>query len=297
MQIGLRIYKIQVFHNHKAQVLASDKGPADVLNFIRSFCSALSKDPLDDGEAKIVRFEPSADFKNSAHGVLRYGKYGYGSQVQDIKSGNVEHTRTVEQADMIPLYYQYWLAEGKPYGLVGLQSFGGLSCVDIVNRAMVNTHKLMHDDWQLTVKKVMPNDVALYGDKPVRSIQLVTRNTDQSIMERALRPSEADTKMDVEFFLRARGKGSFGKLKDLSDKIRGHMEIGDMEFSGAYANVKVGSSYKKIGVVGVASTAGVIDLTEDVVLDGNNHPTIKSVADSTTRQLADFAKMLGLKAD
>ncbi|WP_438991351.1 hypothetical protein [Lentibacter sp.] len=273
--------------------MTSDKGPADILHFIRNCCSAFSKKPLDDGEAKIVRFEPSADFKNSAHGVLRYGKYGYGSQVEDKNSGVLEHTRTVDQADMIPLYYRFWLAEGKSYGLVGLQSFGGLSCVDIVNRALVNAHKMMHKDWQLTMTKVMPNDVAIYGNKPVRSIKLVTKNTDQNIVERALRPSDADTKMDVELFLRARGKGSFGKLKDLSDKIGGHMEIGDMEFSGAYANVKVGSSFKKIGVVGVASTAGVIDLTEDVVLDANNHPTLKSVSDETTRHIVDFAKMLG----
>ena len=293
MQIGLRIYKVQVYHNNKSQILRSDKGPADVLSFIRNCCSAFSKNSLDDGEAKIVRFEPSANFKNSAHGLVRYGKYGYGSQVEDKKSGVVEHTRTVDQADMIPLYYRFWLADGKSYGLVGLQSFGGLSCVDIVNRALVNAHGLMHQDWRLTMKKVMPNDMKLYGNKAVRSIQLVTKNSDQNIVEKALRPSESDTKMDVELFLRARGKGNFGKLKDLSDKIGGHMEIGDLEFSGAYANVKVGSSFKKIGVVGVGSTAGVIDLTDDVVLDANNHPTLKSVSDETTRHIADFAKMLG----
>lgn len=124
MQIGLRIYEVQVFHNHKAQVLTADKGPADILHFIRNCCSAFSKKQLDDGQAKIVRFEPSADSKNSAHGVVRYGKYGYGSQVADRKSGVIQHTRTVDQADMIPLYYRFWLAEGKSYGLVGLQSFG-----------------------------------------------------------------------------------------------------------------------------------------------------------------------------
>ena len=139
----------------------------------------------------------------------------------------------------------------------------------------------------------MPNEINLYGEKDVRSIQLITKNLDQNIVEKALRPSKADTKMDVELFLRAKGKGSFGKLKDLSNKIGGHMEIGDLEFSGAYAHVKVGSSFKKIGVMGVGSTAGVIDLTDDVVLDANNHPTLKSVSVETTRHIADFAKMLG----
>jgi hypothetical protein len=293
MRIGLRIYKVQIYNNNKLQNLTSDKGPADILSFIRNCCSAFSNSPLDDGEAKVVRFEPSVDFKNSAHGLVRYGKYGYGSQIEDKASGVIEHTRTVNQADTIPLYYRFWLADGKSYGLLGLQSFGGLSCVDIVNRALVNTHGMMHENWRLTMMKVMPNDIELYGNKAVRSVQLVKKNTDQNIVDKALRPSDSDTKMDVELFLRARGRGNFGMLKDLNDKIGGHMEIGDMEFSYAYANIKVGSSFKKIGVVGVGSTAGVIDLTDDLVLDAENHPTLKSVSDETERHITDFAKMLG----
>lgn len=293
MQIGLRIYKLKVCHNHKAQKLTTDKGPADILNFVRRCCANFSKIPLDDGASKIVRFEPSSDFKNSAHGLLKYGKYGYGSEVEDRKSGVVEHIRTVDQADTIPLYYRFWFAAGKSYGLVGLQSFGGSSCIDIVNRALINTHGMMHPDWSLTMSKLMPNDAKLYGNRVVRSVQLVKKNTTQNIVDKALRPVDEDTKMDVELFLKARGKGHFGKLKNLESKIGGHLEIGDLEFSGAFANVKVGSSFKKIGVLGVSSTAGVIDLTDDVVLDTNKHSTFKSVSAETARHLADFAKILG----
>jgi hypothetical protein len=293
MQIGLRIYKVQVYDSHLVGFLTSDEGPADILGFVRKCCSAFSKSPLDDGSTKVVRFEPADDFKSSAHGLLRYGKYGYGSQVEDRKSGILEHTRTVDQADVIPLYYRFWLAEGKSYGLLEIKSFGGLSCVDIVNRALVNAHKKMHDDWRLTITKLMPNDIDLYGNKKVRSIQLIRKNTDQNIVEKALRPTNEDTKMDVELFLKARGTGGFGKLKDLNDKIGGHMEIGDVEFSGAYANVKVGSSFKKIGVVGVTSTAGVIDMTDDLVFGADKHPTFESVSEEATRHITDFATMLG----
>ncbi len=95
MQIGLRNYKIKVYHNHKTQFLTSDKGPADLLHFARSCCSAIAKNSLDDDKTKIVRFEPDTDFKNSAHGLLKYGKYGYGSEVQDRKSGTLKHIRTI----------------------------------------------------------------------------------------------------------------------------------------------------------------------------------------------------------
>lgn len=241
----------------------------------------------------MVRFDPSNSFKNSAHGLLRYGKYGYGSEVEDRKSGVVQHIRTVDQADTIPLYYRFWFAPGKTYGLIGLQSFGGSSCVDIVNRALANTYEMMHPDWRLTIAKLMPNDAKLYGNRVVRSVQLVRKNSSQNIVEKALRPAGQDTKVDVEFSLKARGGGNFGRLKDLKDKIEGHLEIGGVDFAGAFASVKVGSSYKKIGVLGVSSTAGVIDLTDDVMLDANKHPTFKSVSKEAERHIADFAKILG----
>lgn len=293
MQIGLRVYKVQVYHNNKAQILTADKGPADILAFVRKCCANFSKKPLDDGASKVVRFEPSSDFKNSAHGLLKYGKYGYGSEVEDRKSGVVEHVRTVDQADTIPLYYRFWFAAGKSYGLIGLQSFGGSSCVDIVNRALARTYEMMNPDWRLTIAKLMPNDAKLYGNKFVRSVQLVKKNSSQNIVDKALRPTDKDIKMDVELSLKARGRGNFGKLKDLGNKIGGHLEIGDLEFSGAFASVKVGSSFKKIGVLGVSSTAGVIDLTDDVVLDANKHPSFSSVSKETSRHIADFAKILG----
>ncbi|MDE0591589.1 hypothetical protein OU789_16745 [Halocynthiibacter sp. C4] len=292
VQIGLRIYKVQVYHNHNSEVLTSDSGPADLLNFVKVCCSAFSTNQLDDGTSKVVRFEPKPDCTNGAHGLLKYGKYGYGSQVEDRTSGIIQHTRTVDQADTIPLYYRFWFAPGKSYGLLALQSFGGNSCVDIVNRALVEAHKQMYEDWQLTMAKVMPNDVKLYGDKDVRSIQMVARNTDQNLIEKALRPTDSETKIDLEFSLRAKGKGSFGKLKDINKKIADHLEIGGMGFSGAYASVKVGSSFKKIGIIGVSSTAGVIDLTDDVVLDANKHPTFDSISNVTHVQIIDFARLL-----
>lgn len=104
MQIGLRFYKVQVFHDHKAQKVTNGGGPTDLLAFTRLFEAKCAKSALNDGDSKMVRYEPEPGFKNSAHGWMRYGKYGYGSQVEDIKSGKIALNRGTEQADTIPLY-------------------------------------------------------------------------------------------------------------------------------------------------------------------------------------------------
>ena len=293
MQIGLRVYKVQVFHNHAAQELTSDGGPNDLLNFTYQFVAKCAKSALDDGESRMVRYEPEASFKNGAHGWMRYGKYGYGSQVEDVKTGKVALKRGTSQADTIPLYYRYWFAEGKKYGLLALQSFGGLSCVEVVNRAFANTHEIAFPDRRVTFSKVMPNDAKLYGNRDVKQIHLVRKDADQSVIEKALRPENKSHKVDVEFSVKARSGGTFGKLKDLDSKLGGHLEVGEIDYEGVFAEVKVGSSYKRIGVLGVSSSAGVIDITDEVTRDTERHPELKSIQKSVTKHISDFSKVLG----
>ncbi|WP_412553695.1 hypothetical protein [Shimia sp. MIT1388] len=293
MQIGIRVYQVQVFHNHALQKITSDGGPNDLLEFTQQFSARCSKAALDDGESRMVRYEPEPNFKNSAHGWMRYGKYGYGSQVEDVNTGKIALNRGTSQADTIPLYYRYWFAEGKKYGLLALQSFGGLSCVEVVNRAFTNTHALAFPDHRVTFSKVMPNDAKLYGNRDVRQIHLVKKDADQSVIEKALRPENKSHKVDVELSIKARAGGTFGKLKDLDTKMGGHLEVGDIDYEGVFAEVKVGSSYKRIGVLGVSSSAGVIDITDEVTRDADRHPELKSIQKSVSNHISDFSKVLG----
>ncbi|MGP6088268.1 hypothetical protein [Antarctobacter jejuensis] len=273
--------------------MTDDGGPEDILNFVESCANAFSKKALDDGKGKIVRFSPEQGFKNSAHGWMRYGSYGYGSQVEDIKTGEIALNRATDQADTIPLYYRVWCPPKMKFGLMALQSFGGKSCAEIVQRALIGAHQNLYPDHRITMTKLMPNDMKLYGSKIVRQIHLVKKNASQDNVEAALRPQKNTTKIDIQLSLKARSGGSFGRLKDLGEHLKGHLEISDIEFEGAYGEVLVGKSYRKIGVIGVNNNAGVIDVSNDIERDGDEHPTLKSIKSSVTDVISDFAQTLG----
>lgn len=157
----------------------------------------------------------------------------------------------------------------------------------------MHAHQLVYPEYRVTFSKVMPNDAELYGSRAVRQIHLVRKDADQGIIEKALRPENEDHKVDVELSIKVRSGGSFGRLKDLDNKLGGHLEVGDIDYEGVFAEVKVGGSYKRIGVLGVSSSAGVIDVTDEVVRDAEKHPELKSIKASVSKHLADFAKVLG----
>lgn len=72
------------------------------------------------------------------------------------------------------------------------------------------------------------------------------------------------------------------------------MSVDGTDFSRAYATVSVNGKPKKIGVIGVSSNTGVIDVTEQVTFDAATMmPTIKSIAEITKIEMEDFALKLG----
>ena len=72
------------------------------------------------------------------------------------------------------------------------------------------------------------------------------------------------------------------------------MSVNGTEYSRAYATISVNGKPKKIGVVGVASTTGVIDVTDEVTLDPiTKMPTPDSIASIAKNEIKDFALRLG----
>lgn len=293
MHVGIRLYKIQVYNEHKPKELSAGNGPEGLGEHVRKLVEATAKKPINDGTSKTLRFESKPDDGYSQHGLIWYGTYGYGAQIEDVGTGTVSYNRSVNEADTIHLYYRFWLPPGYSYGIAALQAFGGRSCAEIALNSVVNSHALKWPEYRVTAKKLMPNDRELYGGRQVKRIQLVRKRAKSNIVDQALRPIQGNAEIDVETTLKARGSSNFGMLKDLDNKLGGHLEIGGLEFERAYAEVKVGNSYKKIGVLGSSNNAGVVDVSDEIVRSVDQHPTFDSISKVTKQHVTDFAKMLG----
>jgi hypothetical protein len=294
MIIGLRIYKVQLYRDHNVCALGEGGGPEDLPGFFRSFLQAYSSSAIDDSAAKKnVRFEPKPDDGHSQHGLMWYGSYGYGTRVVDVPTGATTHQRTPNEADTIKLYYRIWMMPSYNFGLLAMQSFGGRSCAEMVLREMTSKHSSQWPDYRLTASKLMPNDIKLYGSKLVKRVKLVKRKAPKSLVQEALRPEGGTDEIDIEFYLKARGNGTFGRLKNLSDRLGGHLKVSGIDYEQAFAEVKVGDNYKKIGVLGASQLAGVIDISDEISRDAEQHPTFESVSGACKKHMVDFSKLLG----
>lgn len=302
MQVGIRVYKIQIYKDHKTVTSATGGGPRDIQSAVRGLIKAYTKKSLvrtsatddgNEGEKRSHRFLPEKDDVFSQHGIIRYGTFGYGTDVEHVDTGIVSHTRTLDEADTIPLYHRFWWPDGYSYGLWAFQSFSGRSCATTILSEFRSVYRESFPDWRAEAKKIVHDEIAEFQKKRVKKITLVKPKASGGTVAQALQPSSLHTEVDISLEVKARGSGAFGKLGDLKEKLSGKIKIGDIDYTRAYATVTVNGKDKKIGVIGVSSTTGVIDVTSEVDFDNTTMmPTLKSISKVTKGEIADFAKKL-----
>jgi len=229
---------------------------------------------------------------NTVHGVLRYGRYGFGAEVEEVATGKVSYTRLPTESETIPIYFRIWAKEGSSYGLMGIQSYGGLSCVDLVTSSLIARYRKDFPDFNLTAQKLIPNDREIYGAQHVKKISLIKKQAPRASLRPGLRPDNCDT-VDLELSIAPKQKGTFGKLKDIDDRLNGTLVVDDIEYEGAFATIRAGGTTKRIGVMGLSSSAGVIDVSNDVDFGVDRHPEINSISSVFESHMADFSKALG----
>ncbi len=119
---------------------------------------------------------------------------------------------------------------------------------------------------------------------------------DRAEILRNLPPEE----LNVELSFSANRSGRFGVFSDVARHIRaaqgGAAFLFDgIEFEEASALISIGSGYRKVGIVGPSNNAGVIDISEDVDLDADQHPTFNSVSEVSAQVISDFREEYGMR--
>lgn len=290
--IGLRVYQIKLFKQHVSIPVDANKGATDVLNFVRRFQSKYSSAPFNNGVTKTFKCVPSLPRPNTQDGVLRYGTYGFATDIEDVATGTVLGTKTPVQADTIPIYFRFWSAPGTSYALMGIQSYGSKSCVDLFINQIRSEYTHAYADYTMTFKKLIPNDKKLFGNHTVKKIELIKRSERAASLKPNMRPDNCDL-VNLELAIRPQKKGTFGKLKDLDQRLQGVLSIDGIDFDGAFGTIQANGKTKKVGVLGLSSSAGVIDVSNEVNLNADRHPDLPSISRVFEAHMADFARDIG----
>ncbi len=298
-KIGIYVYQLCIndAHNYRQVPLAAEGLGSELYEFLPLFVRGKSTTTQNNNIERSWRLIPEADDGRSRHGIVRYGTYGYSSDIINPEDNEVLYNRNADDVEEIPLYYKFWVPENGNCGFAILQSFRDRSCVAQVLGELAREFKQRYDHVTLTPRKVMPASDEVYRNAQVKKLILSKKRVpkDRAEILRNLPPEE----LNVELSFSVRRNGRFGVFSDVAPQIRaaqgGAAFVFDgIEFEEASAMVAVGGSYLKVGIVGPSNNAGVIDITDEVTLGPDQHPTLRSVAEISERIVGDFRRQYGM---
>jgi hypothetical protein len=298
--IGLRVYTIGLHAKGNTTPLFLndlENGPS-VPGFISDFLNDHAKVIQNNDAERSWYFEPKGKQEPTCHrGYVHYGTFGFESNFIDTKTKQKKYRRLTTDIEEIPLFYEFWSPSGSKIGFAAFQSFQGRSCINLVMTQMRVQFEKVNPGFVLSFRKVLPNDAkgsALYS-APVKRLRLIKRKASGDIADRYFDNPSPDA-IDIEITMSARRNKNLGNLSSLLKSLKGGtssvLTHDGLDFPEATADIRVGNRTRRVGVFGVNSDAGVIDLTDVIVRGPDGHPTFESIKKETNEILKDFFRTL-----
>lgn len=297
--IGIRVYQLNVKLKHKQKTPSLSLYSADLASavptFISRFIAANVLVVKNDTVERSWFFEQKyGDKAGNSRGYVHYGTFGFESNLIDAKTKERKYRRQTTDIEEIPLYYEFWFPEGSDMGFVAFQSFQGRSCIQLVMDKIKEEFDKENPKHTLFYSKLLPNDARSLAAAPVKRVRLISRSPSTDLADRYF-GDEAPDEFDVELSISAKRKMSLGKLGSLLRSTSARKSVityGGIQFPEAVADIRVGKKTRKVGVVGIGSDAGVIDLTDNIKRGADGHPTFKSLEVEVDEILRDFYETL-----
>lgn len=297
--IGIRVYRVEFRQRGTAKPLSftsnlMEKHPKD---FIEEFVKNNANIVNSKENERSWYFDRKEDPREGIRGYVRYGTYGFESNLVDTKTKKSNYRRKTTDVEEIPLYFEFWVPRNSQHCLAAFQSFQGRSCISLVAAKMKEDFERINQDCLINFKKVLPSDLkgSIFYSAPIKKMTLIKNKSAVDPADKYLNRNRSEY-IDIEMSLCARRKRDLGMLGDWQSKMpantQGLIEYAGIEFDEAVAEVSIGNRRRRVGVFGHNSDAGVIDITKDIDKGLDGHPTFLSIQRETTVILGEFYKIL-----
>lgn len=310
-EIGIKVYKLNLYDRNRSVSFGSSDLGQEPERHIRNL---LHRSPLfnDSYRQRTYRSELHTDGDDYFHGYIQYGMYGIAST---INFGMVAPTEDDEDVvtpremeviqrgaldvEEIPIYFMAYFPSNEKNAFIAFQTYQTRSCAMLVLGHIAQTFNSPRDhlNQRLTIQKVMLSgeDDPAIRNSPVKEITLIRNKIDADRFEKYLRPNTREIKLRLTLAA-VRGR-SFGDYIGMFNKYQeqdGDILIYDgIEFEKAVALVDLGGKRRKVNLIGYDSSAGSIDISDQVDFDDNDeYPTQESMEPIFRDSIGSLAERL-----
>lgn len=283
-QIGLYVHRIRVFENNERLELGSGPGQFDLRAVVNAFVNFHQNEAIVSPDRTSKLIHPVFD-NEFASGMIRYGVTGIASEITNPEDPDFLVERLISFVEEIPLYYCIYTPDGEDTWYIATQSYGGRSCSTSFNKALFDYFRERHEAI-LQVQKMIPIDGNNVEHSPVQKLTMIRRAVPADEFEAQV--GDLAHELQMQLSISVDGRGALGVYQNVRDRLSGDENVAlaynGIEFQELQATVRIGNSYRKVGIIGANNSAGSVDVSEEVERQANEHPEWASI-DTIARQL------------
>ncbi|MEO0765095.1 MAG: hypothetical protein AAFY75_03670 [Pseudomonadota bacterium] len=230
------------------------------------------------GDDRSSTLEVMTQEENHVAGIIHYGSFGIAADIVDGQTSEVKTRRERTDVERIPLFFLLYTPSGEDTWYMATQSFGGRSCSSTFNSHLRDFCQ-DHMNQQMMIQKVMPTSEDAYADQSIQKLTLIRRRVASEEFQQQIGELARELKVSLSVSVDGRGAlGSYESIRDwIAEREDAALTYDGIEFDEINATVRIGSSYRKVALIGPSNVAGVIDISDDVQRDGDEYPVYDSI--------------------
>jgi len=287
--VALASYALRVWNTdeHEADTVSDFAGGNDLFDFLKEFFSGLKKKPSHNkNERQLLRVKQLHVDGRKIYGTLETGEYGAESEIWDVTTEALAHTRKTTEADMIPFYFHADIPQGVDEGFLVLEKRGMMGMRHTLSREVNSAFSKKFADHTLRFDPLVEaEELEKYVRGKIESVHFVTFDIPKDIAE-AFGAGHKEVKGRVELVIHARR----GKSLPLNERLRRFVGadtpvskwIALNELGYEYENVKiksrVGGSRRTIDLSRLDRLRSYHDISAEVEFDAKSgNPRFDSI--------------------
>ena len=303
--IALAFYTVKVREARTNEYVSLGQiGQEDFLDFLDSFLqNAKDRQACDEDDLKVVNISSvyRPEKKREINGIMKTGEFGHISELVGARDGEKHYDRKLEDAELIPLYYLFYIPQKGEQGIAAFQRFKNLGVYSAfrkqLNKAFSEKfHGYILEMFQLVSDKFINRYLSEGKIKAMHFNQFGLPND----IADALKIGEQDAKHSkIQISVRAR-RGNFLRpdmnvetlAKKESKQSRKLVQVTKVDYSQVSLEMTVNGKTRKISIDKSQKFRPYYDVTNEVEIGENSHPKFESINKLTHDFLADFLNPL-----
>ena len=232
-------------------------------------------------------------------GSVEVGNSGYTASIKDVATNKERFKQLPSQAAMIPLYIRFWVPKAERFALAAFQHFGDAGCKSSMNSILQDYFHSKFPEYTFALRQVVPQQYAEQvvksgAIKELRFIQFGVGNDIANMYGGSgLPPGVANLEMRVV----TRNNNELAVTQWIRQALHGRpklqkgpLELDSFKCDDFRMRVKVNGKDKILKIRDFVRLNSRIDVSQEVSMGADGHPTRKSISEICAALMAQISK-------